>query len=297
MRILAVLALLVALPGCAAFSDEAPGSADGVQVATAFYPLQYVALRVAGDRAGVENLTQPGMEPHDLELTVAKTAALADADLVIHELGFQPGVDDAITQNATGEVIDAAATGGLESFAEASGEDHGDLDPHFWQDPLRMAELGDAVAAELGRADPGNVDVYDTNAGELRSDLESLDADYAQGLASCERTTVVVSHDAFGYLGKYGLEMEPIAGLSPGAEPTPADLARLQDLIRGQGITTVFSERLVSPRLSQTLADDMGITSAVLDPVEGLSDKTAGEDYLSLMRANLDALERANGCA
>ena len=147
------------------------------------------------------------------------------------------------------------------------------------------------------RADPGNADVYEANAAELRSDLESLDADYARGLANCERTTVVVSHDAFGYLGKYGLEMEPIAGLSPGAEPTPADLARLQDLIRDEGITTVFSERLVSPRLSQTLAADMGITSAVLDPVEGLSDETAGEDYLSLMRANLDALERANGCA
>lgn len=293
MRILPVLALLVALPGCAALSDESPGSADGVQVATAFYPLQYVAQRVAGDLAGVENLTQPGKEPHDLELTVAETAAVADADLVIHERGFQPGVDDAITQNATGEVIDAAATVGLEPFDEG----HGDLDPHFWQDPLRMADLGDAVAAELGRADPGNADVYEANAGELRSDLESLDADYARGLANCERTTVVVSHDAFGYLGKYGLEMEPIAGLSPGAEPTPADLARLQDLIRDEGVTTVFSERLVSPRLSQTLADDMGITSAVLDPVEGLSDETAGEDYLSLMRANLDALERANGCS
>ena len=310
MRILATLVLAVSLTGCAAFSDEAPGSADGVQVATAFYPLQYVAQRVAGDRATVENLTQPGMEPHDLELTVAETAALADADLVFHELGFQPGVDDAITQNATGEVIDAAATVGLESFDEAahghgsedhpdeaSGEDHGDLDPHFWQDPLRMADLGDAVAAELGAADPGNADAYEADAADLRSDLESLDADYARGLANCERTTVVVSHDAFGYLGKYGLEMEPIAGLSPGAEPTPADLARLQDLIRDKGVTTVFSERLVSPRLSQTLADDMGITSAVLDPVEGLSDETAGEDYLSLMRANLDALERANGCS
>jgi len=297
MRLLSVLVLLVALPGCAALSDESPGSADGVQVATAFYPLQYVAQRVAGDRATVENLTQPGKEPHDLELTVTETAVIADADLVIHERGFQPGVDEAIAQNATGEVIDAAATVGLEPFDEASGEGHGDLDPHFWQDPLRMADLGDAVAAELGRADRGNADVYEANAGELRSDLESLDADYARGLANCERTTVVVSHDAFGYLGKYGLEMEPIAGLSPGAEPTPADLARLQDLIRDEGVTTVFSERLVSPRLSQTLADDMGITSAVLDPVEGLSDETAGEDYLSLMRANLDALERANGCA
>ena len=106
----------------------------------------------------------------------------------------------------------------------------------------------------------------------------------------------MVSHDAFSYLDRFGLKVEGIAGLSPDAEPTPADLARLQELIDDDGITTVFSERLVSPRLSQTLADDMGITTAVLDPIEGLSDETADEDYLSLMRENLAALEEANGC-
>ena len=127
--------------------------------------------------------------------------------------------------------------------------------------------------------------------------LTSVDnTPHADGLRGCERQTVVVSHDAFGYLAKYGLRFEAIAGLSPDAEPTPADLARLQQLIDTDGITTVFSERLVSPRLSQTLADDMGITTAVLDPIEGLSDETADEDYLSLMRENLAALELANGC-
>ena len=107
---------------------------------------------------------------------------------------------------------------------------------------------------------------------------------------------MVVSHDAFGYLEKYGLEMEPIAGLSPDAEPTPADLGRLQRLITADGVTTVFSERLVSPRLAESLAGDLGITTAVLDPIEGLSSESADDDYLTLMRANLAALETANGC-
>ena len=105
-----------------------------------------------------------------------------------------------------------------------------------------------------------------------------------------------MSHDAFGYLREYGLEIEPVAGLSPGAEPTAADLSRLQQLISRDGITTVFSERLVSPRLTESLASDMGITTEILDPVEGLSDETSSEDYLSLMRENLAALEQANGC-
>jgi zinc transport system substrate-binding protein len=288
--LLGVAALLGggALAGCSALSGE---DTQGVQVVTAFYPLQYVAERVAGDLATVDNLTQAGKEPHDLELTIGETADVALADLVVYEKGFQPAVDDAIEQNATGDVIDAAGVADLEDY------DNGQPNPHFWQDPLRLAMLGDAVADGLADVDPAHGADYHANAAKLRADLERLDTDYARGLAHCERTTIVVSHDAFGYLAKYGLDMAAIAGLSPDAEPTPADLARLQDLIRTDGITTVFGERLVSPRLTRSLADDMGIAAAVLDPIEGLSSDTADQDYLSLMRENLRALETANGCS
>ncbi len=307
----AVLASTFALAGCAAFSDESgpAGSSDGVQVVASFYPLQYVAQRVAGDRADVTNLTKPGGEPHDLEIPPRETAEIVDADLVLYEKGFQPAVDDAVEQNATGVTVDAAEVADLQP-QDHDGHDHGTpdhgadqgdagqggLDPHFWQDPLRLADVGDEVAGQLAKVDPAHADEYTANAKDLRTDLEGLDQDYENGLSSCERSTVVVSHDAFGYLTKYGLEMEPIAGLSPGAEPTPADLVRLQKLIGSDGITTVFSERLVSPRLSQSLADDMFISTVVLDPIEGLSDQTADESYLSLMRENLVALQKANAC-
>ena len=161
-----------------------------------------------------------------------------------------------------------------------------------------MADLGDAVADKLAELDPDHADDYSANAAVLRSDLEELDGEYAARLASCTRDTVVVSHDAFGYLAKYGLHLEPIAGLSPGAEPTPDDLGRLQTLIKDKGITTVFSETLASPKMSETLAGDLGIATAVLDPLEGLTEEASDsdEDYLSIMRANLSALEKANGC-
>ncbi|WP_445256741.1 metal ABC transporter substrate-binding protein [Nocardioides aurantiacus] len=307
-----------ALSGCAALSDGGgSGSGDGLQVVAAFYPLQYVAQQVAGDRAEVANLTRPGGEPHDLEIAPADTAKIVDADVLVVESGFQPAVDDAVEQNSTGEVVDAAEVVELlpageehagesaeehaehaeeEGHSEEEGHDHGDVDPHFWQDPERMARLADAVADRLAEADPDHAEEYAANAERLRGELTDLDAAYAEGLADCERSTVVVSHDAFGYLEKYGLTMEPIAGLSPGAEPTPADLARLQDLIGSDGITTVFSERLVSPRLSESLARDSGVETAVLDPIEGLSDQTADQDYLSLMRSNLAALQKADGC-
>ncbi|MCR1782276.1 metal ABC transporter substrate-binding protein [Nocardioides carbamazepini] len=321
-RPLALSALALLAPfatACSAFSDDGGGNAGNgeVTVAAAFYPLAYVAERVAaGTDTEVTLLTQPGTEPHDLELTVKETADLAGADLVVYESQFQPAVDDAVEQNASGAILDAATVVDLIPFEESAeeheehgeheeegeehaeeGEDHehGDVDPHFWQDPLRVADLADAVADELAEVDSAHADRYRSNAEALRADLTTLDEEYAAGLAQCERDTIVVSHDAFGYLEKYGLHVASIVGLSPDAEPTGAALGELQELIRTEGITTVFSEPL-KPALGENFADDLGLTNGVLDPVEGLTDATTDEDYLTLMQANLGAIVAANGC-
>lgn len=288
-------ALLLATTGCSAFSDDDTSSGGDVQVVAAFYPLQYAAQRVAGDHAEVENLTVPGGEPHDLELDVRRTAEVAEADLVVYLHGFQAAVDAAVDENATGDTVDAASVVDLVPFRE-HGVDSDEDDPHFWQDPLLLAKVGDAVADQLESIDPDHADDYRGNAADLRSDLEELDQAYTDGLQGCQRDTVVVSHDAFGYLQKYGITMESIVGLSPDAEATPADLARLQQLVHDEGITTIFAEELAPKKYAETLAHDTGVTSAVLDPIEGLSDETADQDYLSLMRSNLTALEKANGC-
>jgi zinc transport system substrate-binding protein len=293
------------LAGCGASSDD---SGNGRPAAAAFYPLAWVTGRVAGDGWSVQNLTQPGQEPHDLTLDVAQTAAMERAELVVLEEGFQPAVDETAA-NVDAPVLDAASVvdllpaspedheGETEEEHAEEGHEHGDRDPHFWLDPLLVADFGDAVADELAEVDPDNADTYAANAADLRTDLEALDADYTKGLAHCERTTVVVSHQAFSYLARYGLDFEAIVGLSPDAEPTAADLARLEQLVATDGVTTVFSERLASAKAADTLAGDLGVTTAVLDPIEGLSDETSDEDYLSLMRENLTALQQANGCS
>jgi zinc transport system substrate-binding protein len=297
---------LLVTSGCAALTNEgrAAPSSGTPQVVAAFYPLQFVAERVSG--AEVRSLTSPGGEPHDLELGVRESAMVADADLLLVLSGFQPAVEASADEVATGQVLDAADVVELRGVDEDAGahepheagheHDHGDDDPHFWLDPLLVADLGDAVAAALGELDPDAADEYDANAAGLRADLERLDDEYADALAGCAVDTVVTNHDAFGYLEKYGLHLEPIAGVSPDAEPTPAALARLQGLIRDEGVTTVFSESLVSPATAQALAGDLGLETRVLDTVEGLSAETADEDYLSLMRANLETLREGNQC-
>ena len=304
---------LLLTSGCAALSDDSgsAGSDSGkVQVAAAFYPLQFVAEHVGGDLVEVTGLTKPGVEPHDLELSINQTAALQSADVILSEHGFQPAVDDAIEQDVKGAVVDVEKTVELRPAEEgedahadeedpASGEDehgHDEFDPHFWHDPALMADYAEAVSAALAKADPDNATTYATNAEALTEDLTKLDDEFMSGLAQCKIQDVVVSHDAFTYLDKYGLEFEPIAGLTPDAEPNPAQLAAIGENAKEHGVTTIFSERLVSPALADTLAGDLGLKTAVLDPIEGLSADTEGEDYLSLMRQNLDALKAANGC-
>lgn len=306
--LLAVGALLLT-SGCAALSDDSgsSGSDSGkVQVAAAFYPLEFVAKRVAGDLAEVTPLTKPGVEPHDLELSINQTAALQSADLILTEHGFQPAVDDAVEQDVKGEVVDVekvvelrkAEDGHEDEHAEGEEDEHshGESDPHFWHDPLLMAQYSEGVRDALVKADPDNAETYEANAKSLTEDLTGVDEEFKTGLAQCKIKDVVVSHDAFGYLDKYGLEFESIAGLTPDAEPNPAQLAEIGEHAKEHGVTTIFSERLVSTALADTLADDLGLKTAVLDPIEGLSADTEGEDYLSLMRQNLDALKAANGC-
>jgi zinc transport system substrate-binding protein len=312
------LASAALLAGCSG-SDDAAG--NGRSAVAAFYPLAWVTDRVAGDDWEVTNLTQPGGEPHDLELGITQTADLDEADVVVFQHEFQPAVDEAIDNVSDAVVVDAAEAVDLRSIeeqheghedehSEDEGQDehsedeqttedehgHGDTDPHFWQDPLLMADLADAVADRLAEVDADGAATYRANADELRAELEQLDAEFTEGLARCERDTVVVSHEAFGYLERYGLHFEGIAGLSPDAEPTPAGLAELEELIASEGITTVFSERLASPAMAESLASDTGVETAVLDPIEGPGEGDDASDYVALMQQNLQALRRANGC-
>ena len=271
------------LAGCAALTGGS--GTDDDKVVAAFYPLAWVTEQVAGGHVDVSNLTQPGGEPHDLELSIRETADVERAGLVVYEKGFQPSVDAAVDQNAEGDVLDVTDVVDLRPG-----------DPHFWLDPLLMADVADAVADRLSGLDPDHAEEYAANAADTRRELEALDQEYADGLSDCALDTIVVNHDAFGYLARYGLHVEPIIGLTPDAEPTPADLAQLQDLVRDDGITTVFAESLGSRKAADSLAADLGVDVAVLDPIEGLSDRTSDEDYLSLMRQNLARLQEANQC-
>ena len=170
------------------------------------------------------------------------------------------------------------------------GDEAGETDPHVWLDPLRFARVVQRIGAALGSPE---------RAEALAADIRQLDGDYRTGLTHCARHEFVTSHAAFGYLAaRYHLQQIAITGIDPEAEPSARSLADLATLLRRDHVTTVFFETLVSPKLAETVAREAGVKTAVLDPIEGLTPAEAsrGEDYFSLMRANLAALREALGC-
>ncbi|WP_157441078.1 metal ABC transporter substrate-binding protein [Actinoplanes awajinensis] len=289
---LLVPAVLAALAGCGA-----PASADGrIPMVAAFYPLQFVSERVGGDLVRVTNLTKPGAEPHDVELSPRQVARISDASLAVYLHGFQPAVDDAIKQNATGKGFDAADAVTLEHAEESDEHDHEHgADPHVWLDPTLLAAISDRLAARLAQVDPAHAGDYTARAATLHAQLIALDGEFAAGLATCERRELVTSHTAFHYLAeRYHLTQIGITGVDPEAEPSPRRLAEVAADARAHGTTTIFFETLVSPKVAETIAREVGASTAVLDPLEGLTDPDA--DYFSVMRANLSALTTALGC-
>ncbi len=253
-----------------------------------FYPLAFAAEQIAVAGTSVKNLTPAGAEPHDLELTPGDVRAVDDASLVLYlGEGFMPGLETAVEQRQ-GRSLDLLAE---EDLKQGKGED-GEIvrDPHVWLDPVRYAAMARAIGVELGQTEA---------AARLAGKLERLDDEFRRGLATCKRRQIVTSHAAFGYLAeRYGLEQVPLEGLSPEAEPSARGLADLVDLVKTSGVTTVFFETLVSPKLAETVAREAGVETAVLNPLEGLTDDeiASGEDYFTVMRSNLAALEEALGC-
>jgi zinc transport system substrate-binding protein len=271
---------------------------------TSFYPLQFVAERVAGDHAAVGNLTQPGAEPHDLELTPRQVAGLSTANLVIFQKGFQAAVDEAVVQSENANVLDVTTVVPLRALATGHDGDHGDehdhsaLDPHVWLDPTSMVRIAAVVQQRLSTIDPDHAADYAKNADTLIKQLGDLDHSFRSGLAHCVRTEFMTTHAAFGYLAeRYHLTQIPITGLSPDFEPSPARIVEVQREAQADGLTTIFSETLVSPALAQAIAGDLGLRTDVLDPVEGITARSRGHDYISIMSANLAALRKAGGCS
>ncbi|KOT35838.1 ABC transporter substrate-binding protein [Streptomyces caelestis] len=305
-----------------ACSSDSAAAGDGgtFDVVASFYPMAFLAEQIGGEHVSVTSLTEPGQEPHDLEISARQTARLEESDAALYLKGLQPSVDEAIGQSPVAVKIDAATLTSLEGHgAEADGheeehaedehghehaeEEHGHehehedgKDPHVWLDPVKYAEVAEGVGKAFEKADPDHAADYRKNTAALVGRLNDLDEKFEAGLADRKNSVFITTHAAFGHLAeRYGLTQEAISGLDPESEPSGARVKELQETAKADGVTTVFYETLVSDKTAKTLARDTGLGTDVLDPLEGITDASRGDDYFQVMEANLKALRTALG--
>ncbi|MER6977389.1 metal ABC transporter substrate-binding protein [Streptomyces carpinensis] len=297
---------LGALSACSS-SSAAAGGTEKFDVVASFYPMAFLAERIGGSHVHVTSLTQPGQEPHDLEISARQTAQLQKSDAVLYLKGLQPSVDDAVAQSEIGTKIDAASLTTLEEHGTEvgghaaahdthEGEESGGKDPHVWLDPVRYAQIAEGVGKAFEKGDPDHAADYRKNTAALVEQLDELNTRFKDGLAHTRTKVFITTHAAFGYLAeRYGLTEEAISGLDPESEPSAARVKDLERMAKADGVSTVFYETLVSGKTARTIAGDAGLRTDVLDPLEGITKKSRGTDYISVQEANLKALQQALG--
>ncbi|MFF9085318.1 metal ABC transporter substrate-binding protein [Streptomyces sp. NPDC014991] len=308
----AAAAAAVAALGAGTLSGCSGGTAvvantSKFDVVASFYPMTFLAEQIGGKHVHVTTLTSPGQEPHDLEISPRQIAQLEESDAVLYLKGLQPSVDEAVAQSPVGTKIDAAGLTTLEEHGtevggHAAGNDtHQDgegagKDPHIWLDPVKYTQVAEGVGRAFEKADPEHAADYRKNTATLAGKLGALDLEFHQSLAHTRSKVFLTTHAAFGYLAeRYGLTEESVSGLDPESEPSAARVKDLERTARADGVSTVFYETLVSDRTARTLAHDTGLRTDVLDPLEGITDRSRGKDYFAVQQANLKALRQALG--
>ena len=294
------IALTVGLAGCGSSSDSTTTPAatttsdDKVQVVASFYAMADFAQKIGGDNVEVTNLVPAGTEPHEWEPSPTDVTTIQDAGLFIYNgADMESWVDDTLSSLADHAPASVEASDGITLRA---GEEEGEADPHVWLAPENAKHELENIKDALVKVDPDHKQTYEANYEKYAAEFDDLDKEYEEKLSAVPNKTVVVSHEAFGYLcDAYGLTQVPITGMDAEGEPDAQTMASIIDQVKAQNIKYIFSEDLVSPKVAQQIADATGATCEVLNPLEGLTDEeiASGEDYLSVMSSNLDLLVKA----
>lgn len=315
IKTLLVLGLLLVMVITAGIFMFVKPRQDSPEVIASFYPLGHFAKILIPDQE-VLILVPIGVEPHDFELSTQDTVKLSKSKLLIYNgNGFEPWVEDFLSTEEAQELKTLNVSqfiDSLEHEEDEHGEDeeeheaedgheHGpnEFDPHFWLDPLNASKIINSIAAELKIIYPEKSAQIDENLAKYASELSALHSEYQLGLSSCQQDTIIVSHNAFSYLAnRYNFGIISIAGISPESEPSAQKLAEISQVAKEKEVRHIFFETLVSPKLSETIANEVGAETLVLNPLENLTkqEQLQGEDYLSIMRKNLFNLQIALEC-
>ncbi len=263
-----------------------------LQVYTSFYCVYDFVSKIGGDKVQVYNLVPNGTEPHNWEPTAGDILGLKDADVFFYNGGGMEGWTDKVMESVKGENVRCVC---LSEGIELIGGNEG-ADPHIWLDPKNAKKEAETIKTTLIMADPDNEEYYNQNYKDFSDKINKLDSDFKAAVLNKKNKTIVVAHQAYGYLCKaYGLQQLAVEGLSADSEPSPAKMAEISEFIKNNGVKVIFFEELLAAKSVSVISEETGAELLVLNPFEGLAQQEIdnGEDYFSVMRKNLENIKEA----
>jgi ABC-type Zn uptake system ZnuABC Zn-binding protein ZnuA len=293
-----LMALLI-LAACGTDTGTTPGSASGpdapagaLRIVTTTTVFADIVQNVAGDRASVTSIIPPGVGPEDYEPKPDDARKLTDADLIVSN---GVGLDDFLDRllSSTGGQAPRLILGEGIPTMTVDGEEN----PHFWLDPTLVKQYYlPAITARLSELDPAGKSTYEANSAAYGQQLDALDSELKARIDQlpAQNRKLVTFHDAFPYFAKhYGFELVGVVLENVGQEPSAAELAALVEKVKAAGVKAVFSEAQFNPRLSQTLADEAGVSRVITTLYNDALGPAPADTYLGLMRWNVDQIVTA----
>lgn len=268
-----------------------------INVCTSFYCMYDFANKIGKDKINIKNLVPSGIEPHDYEPSPSDIATLEKADILIYNgAGMEGWIDKVLSSLNNKKLIVVETSRGLKLLKNKDEDIDLKYDPHVWLNPQNAKKQMEIIKEAFILKDPENKAYYEKNYEEYAKKIDELDKEYKDAVSNFKSKDIIVSHSAFGYLcDAYGLNQIAIEGLLADTEPTPSKMAQIVRLAKEKNVKYIFFEELISPKVAQTIAKEVNAKTAVLNPLEGLSDEDikSNKDYFSIMRENLKVLKEA----
>ncbi|GIN88853.1 high-affinity zinc uptake system binding-protein ZnuA [Heyndrickxia sporothermodurans] len=291
--VITCLSVLILLSGC---GSKKEANSQKLHIVTTFYPMYEFTKNIVKDKAEVQLLIPSNVEPHDWEPSPKDVGSIQKSDLFIYNSPYFETWVPSIEKSVSNEKLLFVEASNDIDLIKRSESKKNQLDPHVWLSPVLAQQEVKTITEAVIKADPNNKAYYQKNSDEYLAKLANLDREYRTTLKKTKKKELITQHAAFGYLtNEYGIQQVPIAGLSPSQEPNPAKLAELKQFAQKHKVNIIFFEELASPKVAETLANEIGAKTEVLHTLEGLSkdEQKEGLNYISVMQKNLDMIKKA----
>lgn len=291
------LVFVLGMTGC---GKKIGKTGQGMKIVTSFYPIYSMVKEIAGEVNDVR-MIQSRNGIHSFEPSANDIAAIYDADVFVYHSRTLESWAGSLAPNLKGSkvrVVEASQgmtldkVVGLEDVEVGEGIDEKTLyDPHTWLDPEKVAEEAQLIARKLAEVDPAHKEVYQKNADRLSKEAQHLVETYQPLFEKAPQKTFVTQHTAFSYLAKrFGLKQLGIAGISPDQEPSPRQLAEIEEFVKRYQVKTIFVESNASSAVAETLVTSTGVELKTLNPLE--ADPENEQSYMENLEKNIALLAK-----